>query len=27
MVGLDPKAARLLKDIFRNSSSQGGTVL
>jgi ABC-2 type transport system ATP-binding protein len=27
MVGLDPKAARLLKDIFRQFVSRGGTVL
>jgi ABC-2 type transport system ATP-binding protein len=27
MVGLDPKAARLLKDIFRQFVSKGGTVL
>src|SRR5438105_5770190 len=27
MVGLDPKAARLLKDIFRQFASRGGTVL
>jgi ABC-2 type transport system ATP-binding protein len=27
MVGLDPKAARLLKDIFRQVVAKGGTVL
>src|SRR5207247_10994797 len=27
MVGLDPKAARLLKDIFRQFVERGGTVL
>src|SRR5256712_6320502 len=27
MVGLDPKAARLLKDIFRQFVARGGTVL
>ena len=27
MVGLDPKAARLLKDIFRQFVDRGGTVL
>ena len=27
MVGLDPKGARLLKDIFRNFVNRGGTVL
>jgi ABC-2 type transport system ATP-binding protein len=27
MVGLDPKAARLLKDIFRQFVDKGGTVL
>src|SRR5689334_1805827 len=27
MVGLDPKAARLLKDLFRHFVSRGGTVL
>lgn len=27
MVGLDPKAARLLKDIFRQFVEKGGTVL
>jgi len=27
MVGLDPKAARLLKDIFRQFVGRGGTVL
>jgi ABC-2 type transport system ATP-binding protein len=27
MVGLDPKAARLLKDIFRQFVGKGGTVL
>src|SRR2546426_12300069 len=27
MVGLDPKAARLLKDIFRQFVTRGGTVL
>jgi ABC-2 type transport system ATP-binding protein len=27
MVGLDPKAARLLKEIFRHFAEHGGTVL
>jgi ABC-2 type transport system ATP-binding protein len=27
MVGLDPKAARLLKDIFRQFVERGGTIL
>ena len=27
MVGLDPKSARLLKDLFREFVSRGGTVL
>ena len=27
MVGLDPKAARLLKDIFRQFTRRGGTIL
>jgi ABC-2 type transport system ATP-binding protein len=27
MVGLDPKGARLLKDIFRQFAQRGGTVL
>jgi ABC-2 type transport system ATP-binding protein len=26
MVGLDPKAARLVKDIFRNQAQKGGTI-